>query len=119
MKYTVKISYDGQDRIVGQVIDDTLHCRRDVKKHLFRSGKPTVVAARQAHVSAWGLDCRVCDGLLERGVEYLEIIAGAGTYRCRLEDMKTKGFVLNMKPHRAQYFLNEEEFVRNGHERQV
>jgi hypothetical protein len=112
MSYNVVLTYDGRERKVGTVVGDTLICHRKVRQHLFRSGRPTVEQARKEGVSAWGLDCKVCDRLLEMGVVFLNIVTDEGEYQCRLEDMRKKGIVLNMKPHRAQYFLNENMFER-------
>jgi len=107
----VNIRYDnGERRRIGWIEGDTFISKRSVKKHLFRGGRETVREARRDGVSAWGLDCKVCDGLIERGVVWFEIRTGKKTYRCKLEDMKKKGFVLHIKPHRPQYFLLEQEF---------
>ncbi len=40
------------------------------------------------------------------------VLVGDKGHRCRLSDMKEKGFVLHMKPHHPQYFLDETEFVK-------
>ena len=109
----VTIKYDnGVTRKVGDVQGDTLFCNRTVSKHLFRSGHASVKEARAAHEAAWGLDCKVCDGLLSRGVQWFVIRTESYSYRCELKSMKEAGFVLHMKPHRPQYFLNEERFER-------
>jgi hypothetical protein len=112
--YSVVINYEGRERKVGTVEDNVLTCRRDVNKHLFRSGRATVAEARKDNVSAWGLDCKVCEGLLGQGVTHMDIVTREGTFRCRLVDMKELGYVLNMKPHRAQYFLPETYFAKVG-----
>ena len=108
----VVISYNGERRQVGIVKGDTLFCPRDTNKHLFRYRRATIKEARAEGVSAWGLDCKVCDGLLAKGVKTLEICTGSASYTCSLADTKEHGEVLNMKPHRAQYFLNEKYFTR-------
>jgi len=109
----VEITYaDGTCRRIGRLEGDTLVCRRDVAKHLFRFGRATVEEARRDGVSAWGLDCDVCDGLCERGATWLLIKVGKVILRCSLQDMQKKGSVLHIKPHRAQYFLNEQFFER-------
>lgn len=112
----VRIVCDGGTRkTIGIVKGDMLVCPRDEKKHLFRCGRSTIEQAREEGVSAWGLDCKVCDGLLERGIEWLVISTKKTAYRCKLRAMQS-GFVLSIHPHRAQYFLYEQYFeeVENG-----
>lgn len=101
---------DGEERRVGVLEGDTLTCPRTVSKHLYRMGRGTVEQARAEGASAWGLDCKVCDGLLEGGTKWLVIKVGSKRYRCSLAEMKRDGIVLHIKPHRAQYFLNEKRF---------
>lgn len=109
----VHIRYEnGERRKIGWIEGDTFFSPRKPSKHLFRGGRSTVKEARRDGVSAWGLDCKVCEGLIERGVVWFVVLVGDKRYRCRLFDMKEKGFVLHMKPHRPQYFLNETEFVK-------
>lgn len=114
MPTRVTITYDGKERTVGAVHGNTLRCRRDEAKHLFRGGRGTVADAKRDGTASWGLDCKVCDGLFGRGVEWLEIETRTRTYRCKLSDMKEKGVVLNMGKHRAQYFLNLMDFEVKG-----
>lgn len=110
---TIWIRYeDGQRRKVGWVSEDTFFSPRQTKKHLFRGGRATVEEARRDGTSSWGLDCKVCDGLIERGIVWFVVKVGKTNYRCKLIDMRDKGFVFHMKPHRAQYFLNEKEFTK-------
>jgi len=109
----VLIQYeDGTERRVGVLEGDTLTCARTVSKHLYRMGRETVEQARAEGASAWGLDCKVCDGLLENGCKWLVLKVGGHRYRCALADMKRDGIVLHIKPHRAQYFLSEKRFEK-------
>ena len=118
MGYKVVIDYEGRERLVGFVEGQTLICKRNEEKHMFRGGHKSVEEAKRDGTASWGLDCKVCDGLISRGVQWLEIVGKSCTYRCTLEDMCMKGYVLNIKPHRAQYFLNLEHFeMRCGNER--
>lgn len=110
MSYKVVINYEGKERLVGHVVGNTLVCRRNEDKHLFRGGRKTVQDAINEGTAAWGLDCKVCDGLISRNIVWFEVIGKHKSYRCKLEDMRSKGYVLNMKPHRAQYFLDLEHF---------
>lgn len=110
MGYRVVINYDGRERYIGFVDGNTLTCKRDEAKHMFRGGRSTVAEAKKDGTASWGLDCKVCDGLISRGVEWLVIVSKTKIYRCKLTDMRDKGYVLNMKPHRPQYFLNLEHF---------
>ena len=103
---------DGKERKIGTFDGETLVCNRRVKDHLFRNGRHTVEEARADRVSAWGLDCKVCDGLRAKGGKWLVIKVGKEEYRCSLDDMVERGKVLHMKPHRPQYFLKEHEFER-------
>ena len=95
-------------RCIGFVDGNTLTCKRDEAKHMFRSGK--CCCRSKDRTASWGLDCKVCDGLISRSVEWLVIVSKTKIYRCKLTDMRDKGYVLNMKPHRPQYFLNLEHF---------
>ena len=114
MSYRVVISYGGRERLIGRVVDKTLICNRTESKHLFRGGRSSVAAAKKDGTASWGLDCKVCDGLLSRGVEWIEIVTGTKIYKSKLADIRDKGRVLHIKPHRAQYFLNLKEFQVRG-----
>ena len=115
MRRSVNIKYDdGRRRRIGWVEGDTFYSRRKVGEHLFRGGCETIKEAREQGVSAWGLDCKVCDGLLQKGVKWFVIKVGKKYYRCRLQDLKDRGFVLHIKPHRPQYFMEEYKFEQGG-----
>ena len=107
----VRIAYgNGERRVIGRVEGNVFITDRSEKKHMFRGGHKTLQEAKEDGTLAWGIDCIACDGLIEQGVETIRINTKRKVYTTKLAMFRNRGFVLHMKPHRAQYFLSVEEF---------
>lgn len=83
-------------RLIGNYGDGVLTSHRNSSKHLYKK------------LNAWGIDCKVYDGLLKDRGLHTVIIHDKDTnitYTTKAENFKKYGTILHFKPHRPQVFL--------------
>lgn len=83
-------------RHIGNFEDGVFTSKRQSSKHLYKK------------LNAWGIDCKVLDGLMKDRGLHTVIIEDTETqtkYVTQAENFKNHGTILHFKPHRPQVFL--------------
>jgi hypothetical protein len=84
------------NRLIGKFEDGVFTSHRQSSKHLYKK------------LNAWGIDCKVYDGLLaDRGLHTVRIVDSdtKTIYGTDADNFKKYGTILHHKPHRPQVFL--------------
>lgn len=92
----VYINTDVGRRHIGTYGEGVFTSHRSSSKHLYKK------------LNAWGIDCKVLDGLIKDHELHTVIIHDKDTkttYTTKAENFKQYGTILHFKPHRPQVFL--------------
>lgn len=110
---------NGETKLIGYKIGNTLTLFRNENKHLYRGGFPTIKQAREMNVAAWAIDCDTLDKAIAEGINTIRLQIGKEYLVCPASHFLTKGFVRHF--HRAikpQYFLSEVHFKKLSNTKQ-